>query len=78
MKLNEIADNAGARKKRMRVGRGIGAGKGKTGILRITGFADLGGKLTSIVVGDAGNVNVKGVFTGGGVKGPFTVTGLCG
>src|SRR5439155_13272718 len=31
MKLNEIADNAGARKRRMRVGRGIGSGKGKTG-----------------------------------------------
>ena len=31
MKLNEIADNAGARKSRMRVGRGIGSGKGKTG-----------------------------------------------
>ena len=30
MKLNEIADNAGARKFRMRVGRGIGSGKGKT------------------------------------------------
>jgi len=30
MKLNEIADNAGARKHRMRVGRGIGSGKGKT------------------------------------------------
>jgi large subunit ribosomal protein L15 len=30
MKLNEIADNAGARKGRMRVGRGIGSGKGKT------------------------------------------------
>ncbi|MBN9580502.1 MAG: 50S ribosomal protein L15 [Afipia sp.] len=29
MKLNEIADNAGSRKKRMRVGRGIGSGKGK-------------------------------------------------
>lgn len=31
MKLNELRDNAGARKKRMRVGRGIGSGKGKTG-----------------------------------------------
>jgi large subunit ribosomal protein L15 len=31
MKLSEIADNAGARKKRMRIGRGIGSGKGKTG-----------------------------------------------
>jgi large subunit ribosomal protein L15 len=30
MKLNEIKDNAGARKSRMRVGRGIGSGKGKT------------------------------------------------
>ena len=31
MKLNQIADNAGARKKRLRVGRGIGSGMGKTG-----------------------------------------------
>ncbi|GAD48219.1 50S ribosomal protein L15 [Caenibius tardaugens NBRC 16725] len=31
MKLNEIRDNAGARKGRMRIGRGIGSGKGKTG-----------------------------------------------
>ena len=29
MKLSEIADNPGSRKKRMRVGRGIGSGKGK-------------------------------------------------
>ena len=28
MKLNEIRDNDGARKGRMRVGRGIGSGKG--------------------------------------------------
>lgn len=31
MKLNELRDNDGATKKRMRVGRGIGSGKGKTG-----------------------------------------------
>jgi large subunit ribosomal protein L15 len=31
MKLNELKDNPGARKERMRVGRGIGSGKGKTG-----------------------------------------------
>lgn len=31
MKLNQIADNAGARKKRLRIGRGIGSGMGKTG-----------------------------------------------
>lgn len=31
MKLNEIRDNPGARQKRMRIGRGIGSGKGKQG-----------------------------------------------
>jgi large subunit ribosomal protein L15 len=31
MKLNELRDNEGARHRRMRVGRGIGSGKGKTG-----------------------------------------------
>ncbi|MCM2475631.1 50S ribosomal protein L15 [Rhizobium sp. CG5] len=31
MKLNEIRDNEGATKDRIRVGRGIGSGKGKTG-----------------------------------------------
>ena len=31
MKLNEIRDNEGSRPSRMRVGRGIGSGKGKTG-----------------------------------------------
>ena len=30
MRLSDLADNPGARKKRMRVGRGIGSGKGKT------------------------------------------------
>ena len=30
-KLNTIKDNPGSSKKRMRVGRGIGSGKGKTG-----------------------------------------------
>jgi large subunit ribosomal protein L15 len=30
MKLNDIYDNEGARHRRMRVGRGIGSGKGKT------------------------------------------------
>ena len=31
MKLNDISDNPGASKERMRIGRGIGSGKGKTG-----------------------------------------------
>ena len=30
MRLSDLADNPGSRKKRMRVGRGIGSGKGKT------------------------------------------------
>jgi large subunit ribosomal protein L15 len=30
MKLNELSDNEGARPNRMRVGRGVGSGKGKT------------------------------------------------
>ena len=30
MKLNQLKDNVGARKARMRLGRGIGSGKGKT------------------------------------------------
>ena len=30
MKLSDLADNPGSRKKRMRLGRGIGSGKGKT------------------------------------------------
>lgn len=30
MKLNDIRDNAGSRHRRIRVGRGIGSGKGKT------------------------------------------------
>ncbi len=31
VKLNDLSDNPGASKDRMRVGRGIGSGKGKTG-----------------------------------------------
>ena len=30
MRLNELKDNPGARKNKLRVGRGIGSGKGKT------------------------------------------------
>lgn len=52
MKLNDIRDNAGARKGRMRVGRGIGSGKGKT-----AGRGQKGAKSRS-------GVSVKG-FEGG-------------
>ena len=30
MRLNELSDNPGATKARLRVGRGVGSGKGKT------------------------------------------------
>ena len=52
MKLNDIRDNPGARKSRMRVGRGIGSGKGKT-----AGRGQKGAKARS-------GVSVKG-FEGG-------------
>ncbi|HUO99896.1 MAG TPA: 50S ribosomal protein L15 [Rhizomicrobium sp.] len=52
MKLNQLSDNAGSRKARMRVGRGIGSGKGKT--------AGRGGKGQTARTG----VHIKG-FEGG-------------
>jgi large subunit ribosomal protein L15 len=52
MKLNDIRDNAGARHRKMRVGRGIGSGKGKT-----AGRGQKGAKSRS-------GVSVKG-FEGG-------------
>jgi large subunit ribosomal protein L15 len=52
MKLNQLSDNAGSRKARIRVGRGIGSGKGKT--------AGRGGKGQTARTG----VRIKG-FEGG-------------
>ncbi len=43
MKLNEIRDNEGSTKNRMRVGRGIGSGKGKTGGRGVKGQKSRGG-----------------------------------
>jgi large subunit ribosomal protein L15 len=43
MKLNEITDNAGATKARMRVGRGVGSGKGKTAGRGVKGQKSRGG-----------------------------------
>ncbi len=37
MKLNQISDNKGARKTRVRVGRGVGSGKGKTAARGVKG-----------------------------------------
>src|ERR1700741_2999577 len=52
MKLNQLSDNPGSRKARIRVGRGIGSGKGKT--------AGRGGKAQTARTG----VRIKG-FEGG-------------
>jgi hypothetical protein len=49
----------------------------RSGRLTIRGDINLDGKLTSIVVGDSGTINLKGRFTTAGSKGPFTVTGRC-
>lgn len=38
MKLNDLRDNRGARTERMRVGRGIGSGKGKTSGRGVKGY----------------------------------------
>ena len=43
MKLHELSDNEGATKKRMRVGRGPGSGKGKMGGRGIKGIKSRSG-----------------------------------
>lgn len=43
MKLNEIADRPGATKKKMRVARGVGSGKGKTAGRGVKGQKSRGG-----------------------------------
>ncbi len=43
MRLNEIADRPGATKKRMRVARGVGSGKGKTAGRGVKGQKSRGG-----------------------------------
>jgi large subunit ribosomal protein L15 len=43
MKLTDIRDNEGAAKSRIRVGRGIGSGKGKTGGRGVKGQSSRGG-----------------------------------
>ncbi|MFZ4120519.1 MAG: 50S ribosomal protein L15 [Caulobacterales bacterium] len=43
MRLNQLADNPGATKKRMRVARGVGSGKGKTAGRGVKGQKSRGG-----------------------------------
>ena len=70
MKLNEIADNAGARKRRMRVGRGIGSGKGKTAGRGVKGRFGAG-KVT-LRAAPAGT----GIIAGGPMRAVFETLGI--
>ncbi len=72
MKLNEIKDNEGARKNRIRVARGIGSGKGKT-----AGRGQKGQKARSGVAVngfEGGQMPVYRRLPKRGFKNPFSVT----
>ena len=85
MKLNELSDNEGATKARMRVGRGVGSGKGKTsgrGVkgqksrrvrdgVRILNKGEIGGKVELIVTG-ASAAAIAAIEAAGGT---ITLTG---
>ena len=52
MKLNDLRDNRGARKKAMTVGRGIGSGKGKTSGKGVKGDPKITKLLRDMTFGD--------------------------
>lgn len=69
MKLNELKDNCGATKNRIRVGRGIGSGKGKT-----SGHGQKGQKARSGVAingFEGGQMPIYRRFPKRGFKNPF-------
>ena len=69
MKLNELRDNPGARKPRMRVGRGLGSGKGKTGGRGYKGYKSRSG---STVGGfEGGQMPIHMRLPKRGFKNPF-------
>ena len=71
MKLNEIKDNEGARKNRIRVARGIGSGKGKT-----AGHGQKGQKARSGVAingFEGGQMPIYRRLPKRGFKNPFSV-----
>lgn len=70
MKLNEIRDNPGARKERMRVGRGIGSGKGKTAGRGVKGQTSRTG--VSIKGFEGGQMPLTRRLPKRGFKNPFT------
>ena len=72
MKLNEIRDNEGARKNRIRVGRGIGSGKGKTGGRGVKGQKSRSG--VSINGFEGGQMPIYRRLPKRGFKNPFAKT----
>lgn len=72
MKLNELSDNEGARKNRIRVGRGIGSGKGKTGGRGVKGQKSRSG--VSIHGFEGGQMPIYRRLPKRGFKNPFAKT----
>lgn len=72
MKLNELSDNPGARKDRMRVGRGIGSGKGKTGGRGVKGQKSRSG--VAVKGFEGGQMPVYRRLPKRGFKNPFRKT----
>lgn len=72
MKLNEIRDNEGARKDRIRVGRGIGSGKGKTGGRGVKGQKSRSG--VAINGFEGGQMPIYRRLPKRGFKNPFALT----
>lgn len=72
MKLNELSDNNGARKSRMRVGRGIGSGKGKTCGRGVKGQKSRSG--VSINGFEGGQMPIYRRLPKRGFKNPFSKT----
>lgn len=72
MKLNELRDNEGATKSRIRVGRGIGSGKGKTGGRGVKGQKSRSG--VSIHGFEGGQMPIYRRLPKRGFKNPFAKT----
>ena len=72
MKLNELRDNEGATKNRIRVGRGIGSGKGKTGGRGVKGQKSRSG--VAVKGFEGGQMPVYRRLPKRGFKNPFAKT----
>jgi len=63
MRLNELSDNPGATKARLRVGRGVGSGKGKTAGRGVKGQKSRSGVAIKGQIGSAGQNCLLPVLT---------------